>query len=254
MNPIRDDAILGGLLPGPASIHLPCFFLDIDGTLIDFSDRPEDVRITPAVQSLVCQLRLATDGAVALISGRSLADIDRLFAPLKLPAAGQHGVERRDGGGRLHLRDKDGACLSGAAEKLKLLLARHPGLLLEDKGASLALHYRRVPELAAVANETVRHLADGLGGKFEILLGKMVVEIKPKGKNKGAAIADFMEEEPFIGRVPVFIGDDITDDHGFSVVNSRGGCSIKVGAGSSTARWQVPDVHAVHAWLSGFLQ
>lgn len=230
-----------------------CFFLDIDGTLVDFSLRPNVVRIPPIVKAIVSQLLSVTDGAVALVSGRSMADIDRLFAPLKIAAAGQHGIERRDGGGRLHGDDSYPARLAETAEELRLLTIRYRGLLLEDKGSSLALHYRLAPDLAALVNEVVCRLTDELGEGFEMLPGKMVAEIRPNEKNKGTAIAEFMGEKPFSGRIPVFIGDDTTDECGFSIVNRQGGHSIKVGGGPSAACWRLADSQAVRIWLSKFV-
>lgn len=230
-----------------------CFFLDIDGTLIDFSIRPDAVRIPPVVKAIVGQLLSVTDGAVALISGRTMADIDRLFAPMKIAAAGQHGLERRGQGGRFHRDDSYSARLAETAEKLRLLTIRYRGLLLEDKGSSLALHYRLAPDLGQLVNEVMSQLTDELGTGFEMLPGKMVAEIRPDERNKGTAIAEFMHEAPFSGRIPVFIGDDTTDECGFSVVNRRGGHSVKVGGGSSAATWRLADSQAVRIWLSKFI-
>jgi trehalose 6-phosphate phosphatase len=230
-----------------------CFFLDIDGTLIDFSLRPDIVRIPPVVKAIMSQLLSVTDGGVALISGRSMADIDGLFAPLKIAAAGQHGIERRDGQGRLHGNDSYSARLAETAEKLRSLTIRYRGLLLEDKGSSLALHYRLAPDLSDLVNDMMYRLTDELGEGFEMLPGKMVAEIKPNEKNKGTAIAEFMGEEPFSGRIPVFIGDDTTDECGFSVVNRQGGHSVKVGGGPSAACWRLADSQAVRIWLSKFI-
>lgn len=241
------------VLPIPMSARSVCFFLDIDGTLVDFSLRPDAVRIPPVVKAIVSQLLSATDGAVALISGRPMADIDRLFSPLKIAAAGQHGIERRDGRGRLHVDGFYPARLAGAAENLRLLTSRYRGLLLEDKGSSLALHYRLAPDLSGLVNEVMCRLGEELGKGFEVLPGKMVVEIRPNEKNKGTAIAEFMNEEPFSDRIPVFIGDDITDECGFSVVNGQGGHSVKVGGGPSAAAWRLADSQAVRIWLSKFI-
>lgn len=231
-------------------LHASCFFLDIDGTLVDFCDRPDAVHVASATKDVVLKLLGATGGAVALISGRSLADIDRLFSPLKIAASGQHGIERRDCGGR-HLGNGeiffDGDRL---AEKFTVLSRQHPGLVLENKGLSLAVHYRTVPHLETMVKEMMGRILDELEGGFELLPGKMVVEIRPIGKNKGTAIAEFMQEYPFSGRVPVFIGDDITDECAFNVVNERGGYSVKVGGGPSAARWRLADTHAVLQWIA----
>ena len=124
--------------------------------------------------------------------------------------------------------------------------------MLENKGASLALHYRLAPHLASQADGAMRELLGGLGDEFELLSGKMLVEIKLSGKDKGTAIAEFMAERPFSGRTPVFIGDDLTDEYGFALVNSRRGHSVKVGSGASAARWRLADARAVRAWLAAF--
>ncbi len=119
---------------------------------------------------------------------------------------------------------------------------------------NLALHYRSAPELGAAVYEAVRRLAEELGEDFEMQAGKMVMEIKPSGKDKGTAIAEFLEEAPFRGRFPVFIGDDLTDEFGFELINRVGGCSVKVGEGGSSAHWRLPSADAVRAWLRRFLE
>jgi trehalose 6-phosphate phosphatase len=136
--------------------------------------------------------------------------------------------------------------------KLNRLVAQYPGLLLEDKGASLALHYRLAPHLARYVNDTMSSVLDELGDEFELQRGKMLIEIKPSGKDKGTAIAEFMDERPFCGRTPVFIGDDLTDEYGFVLVNSRCGYSVKVGGGASAAHWHLPDATSVRVWLGAF--
>jgi trehalose 6-phosphate phosphatase len=197
---------------------------------------------------LVARLRDAAGGALALISGRPIAGIDRLFSPLKLAAAGQHGAERRDAAGRVHrVRLPD---TTKAADAIAAFAARHEGLLFENKGLSMALHYRLAPQLAEAAEAAVRGAAAGLGEALEVQAGKMVIELKPAGFDKGRAVDDFMREAPFAGRVPVFIGDDLTDEHGFEVVNRLGGHSVKVGDGPSAARWRLEAPAAVRAWLS----
>jgi trehalose 6-phosphate phosphatase len=229
-----------------------CFFLDIDGTLIEFAERPNAVLADAGIKAVLRRLLGAASGAVALISGRSIADIDRVFAPLRFPAAGQHGLERRDDGGNLRVHTAPMIHLQDAAEKLERLVALHPDLVLENKGASLALHYRLAPHLASEVDDAMRELLGELGDEFELLSGKMLVEIKLSGKDKGTAIAEFMAERPFSGRTPVFIGDDVTDEYGFALVNSRRGHSVKVGSGASAARWRLADARAVRAWLAAF--
>ena len=240
----------GRRLPEPAAGW--AFFLDVDGTLLEHAARPDAVAANPPVLRLLASLHRGAGGALALISGRSLGTLDALFAPLGLPAAGQHGMERRDAQGRLHLHEFPAEALRSAAARIGSFAAQSEGLILEDKGRSVALHYRLAPRLGEAALATVRSAAGAPGGAFEVLVGKMVVELKPSGRDKGSAIEEFMREVPFAGRVPVFVGDDVTDEAGFAAVNRMGGHSIKVGAGPSAARWGAADAAAVRAWLDGW--
>jgi len=195
------------------------------------------------------RLRDELDGALAIVSGRSLAVIDQLLAPLRLPVAGVHGAERRDAAGTVHTATATPG-LARARRSLATFVARHPRLLLEDKDTALALHFRRAPELERAARAAVAEALASSSASFELQEGKRVLEIKPRNASKGDAIARFMREPPFAGRVPAFIGDDRSDEAGFAVVNGLGGCSIKVGlGGSSHARWRLPDVDRVLDWL-----
>lgn len=225
------------------------YFLDIDGTLVPLAGSPGGVRIDPGLRRVIEALHAGTDGAVALITGRSLSDVDRLFPALRLPAAGQHGVERRDAAGRIHLHPFPSERLDEVRSRLAQVSAGHPGLLLEDKGLSLALHYRGAPRLGGYAHRLARLQAARLGSGYCLQSGKRVVEIKPAGQDKGKAIEEFMNERPFQRRTPVFIGDDLTDEYGFAMVNRLGGHSVKVGPGPTVARWRLGDVVAVRAWL-----
>jgi len=229
------------------------FFLDVDGTLLDITEHPQHVRIDEDLARLLRELREAADGALALITGRAVAEIDALFGGSGFCVAGQHGAERRDHSGAMHRHGVPLAGLRHAAERLRRMVAEHPALVLEDKGMNLALHYRRAPELGPAAREAVRALVDELGDEFELQTGKSVVEIRPSGRDKGVAIAEFLDEAPFRGRVPVFIGDDLTDEFGFVFINRVGGHSVKVGEGRSAARWRLPDAGAVRAWLARFV-
>lgn len=229
------------------------FFLDIDGTLLDIAETPEAVHAEAADCRLLERLHAAAGGAVALISGRTLAKIDELFAPLKLPAAGQHGFERRDGEGRRRRHRFDATRLRPLAALLRQFAHEHPGVVFEDKGASVALHYRLAPALRDTAHAQALAAAAMLPGEVEVQPGKMVWEVKPAGAHKGMAIEEFMRELPFRDRLPVFLGDDLTDEDGFQVVNRLGGHSIKVGAGASAARWRLSDPAAARAWLAGWV-
>jgi trehalose 6-phosphate phosphatase len=226
------------------------YFFDIDGTLVDFAPRPGAVKLDAELRDLIERLYRTAGNAVALISGRSIPDVDQMFPHARLPVAGQHGTERRDARGRVsqHAFPIGGLVLARA--RLTEAAARHPGLWLEDKGLSLALHYRGAPALAADAHRLMDQVLAEAGPVFCLLTGKGIVELKPAGRDKGVAVQEFMQEEPFRGRVPAFVGDDVTDEHGFTMVNRMGGYSVKVGPGETDARWRLRDVRAVRAWLA----
>ena len=230
------------------------FFLDLDGTLLEIEDTPDAVGIGPDEKRLLERLVAGAGGAVAVISGRALARIDQILAPLVLPAAGQHGAERRDAKGLRHRHRFPANVLRPVAVGIRSFAARHQGLVFEDKGASVALHYRKAPQLARAAQAAVREAAGPLGTQVEVQDGKMVVELKPAGCDKGKAITQFMQEAPFAGRQPVFIGDDVTDEYGFRVVNAMGGHTVKVGEGPSVARWRLENPASTRAWLQAWLE
>jgi trehalose 6-phosphate phosphatase len=227
-------------------------FLDVDGTLLDIAGHPDAVQVSPGLHALLDRIHALSGGAVALISGRSLADLDRLFGPLRFCAAGQHGLERRDGGGNVSRSAGALDRINGAAQALAARADLHPGIVVEHKGLSLALHYRNAPHMRDRAQAAMQSLLAGLGPGFQLVEGKMVYELKPGGRDKGTAIADFLSEPPFAGRLPVFIGDDVTDEDGFAVTNAAGGHSIKVGAGESLARWRLGDAGDVREWLASY--
>lgn len=234
------------VIPAPREIAL---FLDVDGTLLHIADTPDAVTIDRATVDLLARAHHATGGATALITGRRIGDVDRLFAPLALPVAGQHGFERRDAAGALHRHAQPLPQLAGVRTRLEVFASGHPGVLIEDKELTLAAHYRLAPRAGATLGALVERLAADSGGALAIQRGKMVFELRPAGKDKGTAIAEFLDEVPFRGRTPVFLGDDLTDEYGFSIVNGRGGVSVKVGDGPTEATTRLPDVDAVRAWL-----
>jgi trehalose 6-phosphate phosphatase len=238
---------------GPPLIPNAAFFLDIDGTLLDIEGHPDDVRIGRTELELVSGLHRATGGALALISGRPLAGIDVLFHPLKLPIAGQHGAERRDSSGKRHRHRFAVEALHAAATPVRRFVARNEGLVFEDKGASVALHYRLAPQLQAAAKAVMEEAAKSARGALEVQVGKMVYELKPTGVDKGSAIDEFMRDAPFAGRTPVFLGDDVTDEFGFRVINRLGGHSVKIGQGETAARWRLSDPAAAKAWLGAWM-
>lgn len=241
----------------PRSLVLPAWdvdcalFLDVDGTLLEIMPRPDEVRAPPHLRKMLDTASRVLDGALALVSGRAIADIDRIFAPLCLPAAGLHGLERRDARGRVHYPSGYAERIGAARRGLLDFVQSEPGLLLEDKGSALALHFRNAPALEDECRRRIAIACAAAGDDFHVQRGKMVLELKPSGQDKGTAVMAFMSEAPFEGRKPVFIGDDVTDENGFSAVNTLGGTSIRVGASASTAaRYAVAGVADIHDWLA----
>jgi len=249
--PAQDHATGESRLVEPPPVAQAAVFLDVDGTLVGHEDHPAAVHIDAELRTLLQQLAAATSGAVALISGRAIADIDGLFQPLRLAVAGQHGTERRSVDGSVHHHAPPASRLHDHAGNLQRFVRQHAGLLLEEKGASLALHYRHAPALGPLVEGEARRVLALLGDEFELQAGKFVYELKPSGKDKGTAIAEFMQEAPFVGRRPVFIGDDLTDELGFALVNRLGGYTVKVGAGATQAQWRLANAAAVRRWLAG---
>jgi len=236
----------------PPILHTGCaLFLDIDGTLLNFASTPDRVRVDAHVKGLLPELAEQLCGAVALITGRAIGDADRLFPGVKLPVAGQHGLQRRAADGSIHLHAASMRGLERLRRELARFATRHPGLLLEDKGATLALHYRRAPELAAHVHRTLRNMlrTTAVSAEWRLQPGKKILEIKPDGRDKGTAILEYMAEPPFAGRLPVFVGDDLTDEYGFVAATHLGGWAVKVGRGATRAHYRLRDVAAVRTWL-----
>jgi trehalose 6-phosphate phosphatase len=235
--------------PPPLSIS-SALFLDIDGTLLDIAPTPERVLVDPRLAALLPAVAALLGGAVALVTGRSIRNTDRMFGELVLPVAGQHGCERRDASGTLHLHAANATTLARLRRLVAEFAARHEGLRLEDKGATLALHYRAAPQLASHVHQVMRaQLESAADEGFRLQPGKRLIEVKPQGRDKGTAIRDFMQEPPFHGRMPVFVGDDRADEHGFAVVRSLHGIAVKVGPGPTIANHRLDDVAAVRRWL-----
>ncbi len=234
-------------------------FIDVDGTLLDIAPRPDLVRVPPELPPLLTRLAGERDGALALVSGRRLDDLDRLFRPWRGAAAGLHGIECRRPDGNLVPSGEgpDDVAAAKALDRLRprlIALAQEaPGVWLEDKGGTLALHYRAAPERAATIRDAVERLMHEAAGELRLIAGKMVVELQPRHHGKDGAIAAFLAEPPFRGRVPVFLGDDTTDEDGFAEVNRRGGVSIRVGPpiAATAALYGLPSVAAALRWLAG---
>jgi len=227
----------------------PALFLDLDGTLLDFADEPASVEVSDRVHNLLGELQAATGEATTLVSGRTMADLDRLLAPHRFQLAAVDGLERRDPSRRISRTSVDEEALGKPDRRLRRFVDTHPGTFLENKGVTLALHYRKRSDLEqAVIREVDSSLA-AVSTSLKPVHGNKVVEVKPAGQNKVNAITAFMQEPPFLGRTPVFIGDDATDEDGFRAVNELGGVSVKVSSGETSATRRLPDIDAVLRWL-----
>lgn len=224
------------------------YFFDLDGTLATIKPHPDEVAVPVEVLEALNQLAQLNQGALALISGRSIAELDQLAGPHRFPLAGVHGAERRDIHGHLQTVSLPPDLVQTLHAQLTTALLYLPGTELEAKGMAFALHYRQAPqyeqEVFNLAEQVVRD-----NPQLSLQPGKCVVEIKPRGIHKGEAISAFMHEAPFLGRTPVFFGDDLTDEHGFEVVNQLKGVSVKVGAGDTKASWRLATVPDVWQWV-----
>jgi trehalose 6-phosphate phosphatase len=218
-----------------------CLFLDVDGTLLHLAPAPDLVVVDEPLRELLRSLERRCEGALALISGRPIAELDDLFDPLFLTAAGVHGCERRDQEGFSELKAK-------LFDELKAM----KGLLIEDKQYALALHYRMAPALEVPLRTMLSCLAPSLPETLEVIEGDEVFEIKPNSHDKGTAIEAFLQEAPFAGRYPIFIGDDLTDQDGFAVIRRHLGLAIAVGS-NVNSEWRLDGPDDVRRWLFQFL-
>lgn len=240
--------------PPPPLDPACALFLDIDGTLLELTATPSAVIIDPDVATLLPALHRRLDGACALITGRTITSVDRLFPGLGVPVAGQHGCERRNAAGVVVMHAPASATIARLRALLAAFAARHDGLQLEDKGQTLALHYRQAPQLAAHVHRTLKSTLAGEDAPgLRLQPGKCLLEVRPGNRDKGTAIADFLAEAPFTGRCPVFVGDDRGDEHGFTLVQDLGGYGVKVGSGRTAARHRLAGVAEVRRWLGGLV-
>lgn len=241
------------ILSAPEALHQQlALFLDVDGTLIEFASEPQMAAVPEQLVALLRSLQQRLEGAVALVSGRHIEEIDRLFAPLILPVSGLHGLERRDASGAYHRAPvPQNSRYETVRRELERFAASHAGLVWEDKRWGFAIHYRGAPQLAPTVIRETKRLAAGLVPEYELLAGAMVMELRPASSTKGSAVGAFLQEPPFAGRRPVYAGDDVTDETAFEAVNAREGVSILVGAREPTAAMhRLTDVSAMHRWLA----
>jgi trehalose 6-phosphate phosphatase len=222
-------------------------FLDVDGTLMDLAPAPDEARLRPDTVPLLARAVESLDGALALVSGRSIDQVDRLVWPLRLPVAGVHGLERRTAQGDwvAHATPR---ILDPVRKSLREFVDSMPGLLLEDKFLGIAIHYRRVPDMAMDVLAAITAASRQLHESVSIQTGDMVVEIKAGLHNKASAIAEFMQEIPFSGRTPAFVGDDVTDQDALQWVTGKEGLAIAVG-GRVTGNYRLDGSSEVALWI-----
>ena len=224
-------------------------FLDVDGCLLEFAQDPAMVAVPAALRALLQALYARLDGALALVSGRGMADLLQLFGHPAWALAGLHGYQLRHHDGRHREIAVDPANQARMRGAVQALAARLEGVQLEDKQHAMALHCRRAPERLAALRIAAEALATELPG-YELQPGNLVMEFKPVGMDKGRAVEELMQHPPFAGRMPVYLGDDLTDEHAFAAVNRAGGISVRVGwREPSHARFTLPSPVTVQAWL-----
>jgi trehalose 6-phosphate phosphatase len=236
-----DDPILN------PDLRKSALLLDVDGTIIDIAARPDAVRVPASLRDVLARLIAATDGAVALVSGRLTADLDHLFAPLRIAVVGAHGAELRllDGGTPPHATPMLDAELRRQLKALAL-----DGVAVEDKGISIALHYRQAPSRERPLRAAVNGLCDRpWSTPVEILPGKAVIEIKVAGFNKGSGVRELMRHAPFAGRRPIFVGDDTTDETVFAIMPELDGIAFSVGRDVAGVAGHFATPARVRAWL-----
>ncbi len=229
-------------------------FLDVDGTLVEFESHPDLVRATEGLIQLLQGVSAVLDGALALISGRSLADIDRIFHPWQPPAAGVHGAEVR-GLNMSRSHQPDAQAFERLRTDVSAAIVSMPGVWVEDKGMSLALHFRDSPNVSNDLGDVVHRLAAETNGTFEVQPGVFVYELRPAAFDKGLAVSELMMQPPFAGRSPVVVGDDRTDEFAFAAALRLGGLAILVGDRADTcAPLRLPHPVAVRGWLTELIE
>jgi trehalose 6-phosphate phosphatase len=257
--PLQEDiSSAPDTVPVPASLvpHLnqTAILLDIDGTLLDLAPTPREVWVPPDLSKTLGRLLLRTSGALALVSGRSLNDIDLIFAPEQFPAVGGHGAEMRISTDSEAVATHAPPMDKELKRRLAAIAKLSPGILLEDKGYSLALHYRLAPHAERAIYEAVSLIrADLPNAPIEVLPGKCVCEIKHSGFNKASGVRELMTHEPFKGRRPLFVGDDVTDETVFAIMPDMGGLAFSVGRRAKGVAGYFDDPGDVRAWLAHLL-
>ncbi|MBX6424765.1 MAG: trehalose-phosphatase [Variibacter sp.] len=240
---------------GPLDPSSIAVLLDVDGTLIEIAPTPQEVRVPPALKHTLSRLRDRLSGALGLVSGRPLSDLDRLFDPLRLACIGGHGAESRLTPNGLVVRSRTPPLDPELKRRLIAIAGDTPGVIAEEKDYSVALHYRLAPEAERTVRERIaRVCADWPEKTAEVLPGKAVFEIKPRGFNKGVAIRELMRHPPFKGRRPIFVGDDVTDESAFAVLPEFGGMGFSVGRELAGAQGFFATPREVRRWLYDLMQ
>lgn len=238
--------------PLPDDLSGWALFIDIDGTLIDLAATPESIVIPPELPRQLMKLSQKVDGAMALVTGRSIAAVDAMFEPYHFTVAGLHGAEIRRENAEILRQGLKAEALDRTRTLLQTFASRWPGMVIEDKGLGVAVHYRQVPEAAAAAAHAVDRLVKDLGYGWKRQDGKMVIEIGPSGTNKGMAVAHFMETAPYAGRKLLVMGDDLTDETMFRFANETGERSVRVGDPpfESIAQFKLDSADTVRSWIA----
>ena len=237
--------------PDPWTPDRSALFIDLDGTLAAIEARPQDVLPQAWRSRLLRRLNRRLDGRLAVVSGRTLEDVDRILEGAAPAVAAVHGLVRRSADGAVRTAATHPG-LRLARRELARFAASCPGLAVEDKELGLALHYRRAPDQAAAAIATAERIARETGLKLQ--LGEMVAELRTPGPDKGQAVAAFMAEPPFMGATPIFLGDDLTDEDGFGAAEALGGLGVLVGPYRATRALRgLQDVASVRSWLEAGL-
>ena len=242
-----EDLAVGLATPNPLRLGTTALFLDLDGTLAPIADRPQDVHPDPRRSDLLARLSERLGGRLAIVSGRTLADVDRILEGRVIPVAAVHGLVRREADGRTAQAAPHPA-LSRAALALRRMAGAGEGMIVEDKGLSATLHYRMAPDQADRAQAAADRLAAETG--LSLQKGDMVVELRTPGPDKGDSVMRFMAASPFAGAMPVFVGDDLTDEDGFAAAAELGGYGVLVGPSRDTkAAYRLAGVEEALAWL-----
>jgi trehalose 6-phosphate phosphatase len=224
--------------------------LDVDGTLLDIALTPQAVHVPDSLRQSLAAVRERVGGALALVSGRLISNLDALFAPLRLPVIGGHGAELRPHGEGDTIDQRAYALETGLRREITAIAQRHEGVLIEDKGSSIALHYRTAPKQGLGLVHDIKHALEARNDpSIELLNGKAVLEIKHRGYNKGTGVRELMSFAPFNGRRPIYIGDDKTDEFAFAVMPEFDGMAVSVGRRISWVEHCIDSPAKVRAWL-----